>query len=71
MNRFVRSPAYVRMRLFVGTLSAVFGVAIVVRTATTVGFGLQALVPLIAGAAFIGLGVVRWREYAAMRGARK
>ena len=71
MNRFVRGETYAKFRLFSGTLFILLGVVLIVRTAMTVRFSPTALVPIIAGAAMIGLGVVRWREYMRIRSATR
>jgi hypothetical protein len=67
VNRFVRSAGYVRVRALTGTVFFLMGVAIVVRTAMTVGIGLSSFAPLLMGAALMGLGALRWRDYLRLR----
>jgi hypothetical protein len=69
VNRFVSGKTYAKFRLISGTLFILLGAVLIFRTATTVRFSATSIVPLIAGAAMIGLGVVRWREYLRMRDA--
>ena len=68
MNRFVRSPAYVKVRAVTGTIFFALGALIVVRTVATIGLGLPALVPLVMGAALMGLGALRVRDFLRLRG---
>ncbi len=63
MRKFVRSEAYVRARLFTGGLFVAFGIAIVFRTASDVGPRAAAIPAYVLGAAMIGLGTFRLRDY--------
>ena len=71
MKGFVRGQAYARAKLVTGTLYIVLGLVVIVRTATTIGIGGPAIAAFVLGAAMIGLGVVRWREYLRFRSATK
>jgi hypothetical protein len=70
VNRFVHSPAYVKVRAVTGALFFLLGGAIVVRTAATIGIGLPALTPLIMGGALMGLGALRLRDFLRVRSGR-
>jgi hypothetical protein len=63
----VRSEAYARARLVTGTLFAVLGAAIIVRTIAAAGLSWADLPAFVLGAAMIALAVVRCREYAAAK----
>jgi hypothetical protein len=63
VNQFFRGMGYARVKLFTGTLFIVLGVVTVVRTIAVVGLNFGAITPLVAGAAMIGLGAFRWRDY--------
>ena len=63
MRKFVRSGAYVRARLITGGLFIVFGIAIFVRTAGDVGLSAAAIPAYVLGAAMVGLGTFRLRDY--------
>jgi len=67
VNRFVRSPGYVKVRAFSGGLFIVLGAVILVRTVLIIGIGLAAIAPLVMGIALVGLGALRWRDYLRLR----
>lgn len=64
MRRFVQSETYARTRLVSGALFAVLGLVIVVNTARHLGLDWKAVTLYVFGLALIGLGVMRYREYA-------
>lgn len=67
MRKFVRSTAFVRVRLVTGGLFIAFGIAIVARTALDVGASLSAIPAYVLGAAMAALGAFRLRDYARAR----
>ncbi|MBC5810137.1 MAG: hypothetical protein GIW95_04660 [Candidatus Eremiobacteraeota bacterium] len=63
MKRLIRSEGYARARLVSGSLFAVLGFVVVVRTAMTAGISLNGLPGYVLGGAMIALCFVRFREY--------
>lgn len=68
MRGFVRSAAYVRVRAVIGIACVVLGAGIIGRTLPAIGFVREAVTPVVLGAALIGLGIMRIREYLRAKG---
>lgn len=67
MRRWAQHPGYLRLRAFLGTIYAFFGIVIIARTCSSVGLRPAEIPALVLGAALMGLGVLRVREYLALR----
>lgn len=67
MRRFVRSDAYARARLVSAAFFIVFGAIVFVRTLAVAGLSLSAMPGTVLGAAMVGLGALRVRDYLARR----
>jgi hypothetical protein len=65
VRQFVRSDGYARARLFSGTVMIVLGIVVVARMFLGAGLDWHGIPGYVLGLALIGLGVVRFREYAA------
>ena len=63
----MHSEGYARARLVTGTLFAVLGAAIVVRTIAAAGLSWADLPAFVLGAAMVALALVRFRDYIAAR----
>ncbi|MBD5635358.1 MAG: hypothetical protein IAI49_12845 [Candidatus Eremiobacteraeota bacterium] len=70
MRNFARSEGYAKARLVTGTLFALLGATLVVRTLLLVGADAKAIPALVLGGAMIALGVLRFRDYRAARRSR-
>jgi hypothetical protein len=67
VRRVVASAGYARFKLVLGLVYAVIGIAIIAKSIAAVGMSTK-LVPSIAlGAALIALGIVRLRDFRAIR----
>jgi hypothetical protein len=67
VRRFVASQGYARAKVATGVLFVALGVLIVGRTLAALGFSTASVAPLVMGAAIMGLGVMRVRDYFARR----
>ena len=67
MKRLTRSATYVRIKLLFGLAFACFGVVIIVQGVSKAGPTSAAIVPILFGAALIGLGALRVRDFLRLR----
>ena len=65
MRRFVQSETYARTRLVSGSMMIVLGVVMIIGMFRHAGLDWRAVTGYVLGLALIGLGVMRYREYAA------
>lgn len=64
IQRFAQSANYVRVRAALGVIYLMLGAVILIRTCTPLSGLLLAKIPSLAlGAALIGLGIIRMRDF--------
>jgi hypothetical protein len=70
VKRFARSYGYLRLRAILGAVYAMLGAILVVRTFAAFGLRFTELPAVVLGIALIVLGILRVREYVAVRMSR-